>query len=147
MDRSHFENDKEGYCYPNYVRAKGNNLPSNFIVPFATRIFGESNIMKVDKETIKQMISEESSRIRNEIRNEEAERHPKLDEVKAGDYIINKAMEIEGIVISLTTDPLSKTRAVTMFCTRDEVYSLNVGKTIKLKLHESWKVNNNREFK
>ena len=92
MDRSHFENDKEGYYHPNYVRAKRNNLPSNFIIPLTTGIFGESNIMK------------------------------------AGDYIVNKGMEMEGIVISLTIDPLSKAQAVTLFCTRDEVFSLNVGK-------------------
>jgi hypothetical protein len=64
-----------------------------------------------------------------------------MKDIKAGDYIVNEAMSLEGIVID------KEERNVRMFCTKDEVYPLNIGKIITFALHESWKVDNNREYK
>jgi len=71
-----------------------------------------------------------------------------MKDIEAGDYIINKEMEMEGIVISLREfrGP-HNLQTATIFCTRDEVYSPNIGQTIELKLHKSWKINNDRKFR
>jgi hypothetical protein len=71
-----------------------------------------------------------------------------MKDIQSGDYIVNKDMQMEGIVVSLRkhANP-HKPNTATLFCTRDEIYSLNVGQTIELKLHESWKINNNRKFR
>jgi len=64
-----------------------------------------------------------------------------MKDIRAGDYIINEAMSLEGIVVE------KEQRNVRMFCTKDEVYPLNIGKIITFKLHKSWKINNNRKFR
>ena len=74
-----------------------------------------------------------------------------MKDIQAGDYIVNKDMQMEGIVVSLRKKyPFAnphKPSTVTLFCTRDEIYSPNVGQTIELKLHKSWKIDNDREFR
>tara|TARA_R110000751_G_scaffold279298_1_gene381733 strand:+ start:427 stop:621 length:195 start_codon:yes stop_codon:yes gene_type:complete len=64
-----------------------------------------------------------------------------MKDIKAGDYIVNKAMSLEGIVIEKYSEN------VKMFCTKDEVYPLNIGKIITFALHKSWKVEIDREYK
>ena len=71
-----------------------------------------------------------------------------MKDIQAGDYIVNKDMQMEGIVVSLRKNANPhKPSTLTLFCTRDEIYSLNVGQTIDFKLHESWKIDNDREFR
>jgi len=70
-----------------------------------------------------------------------------MSEIQAGDYIVNKEMEMEGIVISLRKYPHQRGDHATIFCTRDRVYPLNVGQTFGVGLNDTWKTDNNREFR
>ncbi len=72
-----------------------------------------------------------------------------MSEIQAGDYIVNKEMEMEGIVVSLRPANRNPERVyrATIFCTRDKVYPPNVGQTFGLVLNDTWKTDNNREFR
>ncbi|MBC8226326.1 MAG: hypothetical protein H8E74_04205 [Gammaproteobacteria bacterium] len=65
--------------------------------------------------------------------------------IKAGDYIVNKKMRMEGIVLECS--PHGVFNIVKVFCTRDKIYPPNIGATITFRLHDSWEIENNREFK
>lgn len=69
-----------------------------------------------------------------------------MKNIKAGVYIVNKKMRMEGIVLECAkTDSGADT--IKMFCTRDNFYPQNIGATIFFRLRDSWEVDNNREFK
>ena len=66
-----------------------------------------------------------------------------MKEIKAGNFIVNKLMGMEGIVIERTINA----DGVKLLCTKDEVYPPNIGQTITFNLHESWEIDNNRKFR
>ena len=66
-----------------------------------------------------------------------------MKDIQAGNYIVNKLMGMEGIVIERTIDA----DGIKLLCTKDEVYPPNVGQTITFNLHESWEIDNNRKFR
>ena len=68
-----------------------------------------------------------------------------MKNIKAGVYIVNKKMKMEGIV--LECEPNGLISIIKMFCTRDKIYPPNIGTTITFRLHDSWEIDNNREFK
>lgn len=71
----------------------------------------------------------------------------KFEDLQQGQYIINKKLRMEGIVLETKRDSLSYL-TITLFCTKDEVYKFNVGDTIKLSPCEGWEVApNDREFR
>ncbi len=64
-------------------------------------------------------------------------------EFKAGHYIKSKQMQVEGILLKV--DIALPFAPVSLFCTRDAVYPLNVGKTIHLNLNPKyWEIDNDR---
>jgi hypothetical protein len=66
-----------------------------------------------------------------------------MKDIQAGNYIVNKLMGMEGIVIERTIDA----DGIKLLCTKDEVYPPNIGQTITFNLHESWEIDNNRKFR
>tara|TARA_R110000823_G_scaffold218965_5_gene348018 strand:- start:278 stop:478 length:201 start_codon:yes stop_codon:yes gene_type:complete len=66
-----------------------------------------------------------------------------MKDIQAGNYIVNKLMGMEGIVIERTMGA----DGVKLLCTKDEVYPPNIGQTITFNLHESWEIDNNRKFR
>ena len=73
----------------------------------------------------------------------------KFEDLQQGQYIINKKLRMEGIVLEVKKDDRTVILPViTLFCTKDDVYQFNVGEIIKLKPCEGWKVApNDREFR
>jgi hypothetical protein len=73
----------------------------------------------------------------------------KFEDVQQGQYIINKKLRMEGIVLEVIKDKHPAILPViTLFCTKDDVYKFNVGGTIKLSPCEGWVVApNDREFR
>lgn len=68
-------------------------------------------------------------------------------EFKAGHYVKSEKMQMEGILLEMEEHlPFPRdTPRVTLFCTRDEVYPLNMGKAIHLKLDPKyWEIDNDR---
>ena len=71
-----------------------------------------------------------------------------MKDIQAGNYIVNKLMGMEGIVIERTINADGVgTTGVKLLCTKDEVYPPNIGQTITFNLHESWEIDNNRKFR
>ena len=66
-----------------------------------------------------------------------------MKDIQAGNYIVNKLMGMEGIVIERTINA----DGIKLLCTKDEVYPPNIGQTITFNLHESWEIDNNRKFR
>ena len=74
----------------------------------------------------------------------------KFEDLQQGQYIINKKLQMEGIVLEVKKSPegYKFLPVITLFCTKDDVYQFNVGEIIKLKPCEGWEVApNDREFR
>ncbi len=73
----------------------------------------------------------------------------KFEDLQQGQYIINKKLRMEGIVLEVKrSEKVSILPVITLFCTKDEIYKFNVGGTIKLSPCEGWEVApNDREFR
>lgn len=73
----------------------------------------------------------------------------KFEDLQQGQYIINKKLRMEGIVLEVKrSEKVSILPVITLFCTKDEIYKFNVGDTIKLSPCEGWEVApNDREFR
>tara|TARA_Y100001938_G_scaffold150894_1_gene244213 strand:+ start:4457 stop:4684 length:228 start_codon:yes stop_codon:yes gene_type:complete len=73
----------------------------------------------------------------------------KFEDLQQGQYIINKMLRMEGIVLKVKKSEVAGILPViTLFCTKDDVYKFNVGDTINLSPCEGWVVApNDREFR